>query len=283
MKWICWGAVCELHFLAVERNDRWPPSHLPSSATAFIHVSVPSTLLLPLKHYSLSLSLQLWEARGITHSSQILLGRGNREAQDEWMARLCHVMSSDEWSGLKGRQVRGPHRRLWVCCYFSLKHIPKKFPKFPLAFALISDTIWAYFFQIYHPFSHFLKCFSAGYFPQSYLPLFTPALFGSSFLHLLLFSLCPLTSLLACFPWLSTAVALSAKPLFSSTLLYKLAGCLSQAPAPLMPPDVSGRCLSPGQRAGSAGSFDSGHSTSTWMRGFLCAHLLIHAAVMRAH
>lgn len=75
------------------------------------------------------------------------------------------------------------------------------------------------------------KCFNARCFPQSYLPLFTPALFGSSFLHLLWVGLCPLTSLLACFPWLSTAVALSAKPLFSSTLLYKLAGCLSQAPA----------------------------------------------------
>lgn len=89
------------------------------------------------------------------------------------------------------------------------------------------------------------KCFNARCFPQSYLPLFTPALFGSSFLHLLWVGLCPLTSLLACFPWLSTAVALSAKPLFSSTLLYKLAGCLSQAPAPLMRADVSGRCLSP--------------------------------------
>lgn len=127
------------------------------------------------------------------------------------------------------------------------------------------------------------KCFNARCFPQSYLPLFTPALFGSSFLHLLWVGLCPLTSLLACFPWLSTAVSLSAKPLFSSTLLYKLAGCLSQAPALLMRADVSGRCLSPGQRAGSPSSFDSGHSTSTWIRAFLCAHLLVHAAMMHAH
>lgn len=125
--------------------------------------------------------------------------------------------------------------------------------------------------------THFptFKCFNARCFPQSYLPLFTPALFGSSFLHLLWVSLCPLTSLLACFPWLSTAVSLSAKPLFSSTLLYKLAGCLSQALALLMRADVSGRCLSPGQRAGSAGSFDSGHSTSIWISAFPCAHLFI--------
>lgn len=38
--------------------------------------------------------------------SQILLGRGNREAQEEWMARLCHVMSADEWSEPKRHQAK---------------------------------------------------------------------------------------------------------------------------------------------------------------------------------
>lgn len=48
--------------------------------------------------------------------SQILLGRRNHEAQDEWMARLCRVMLADEWSGLGGQrqaepQSPGPLRR----------------------------------------------------------------------------------------------------------------------------------------------------------------------------
>lgn len=270
MKWICARTVCELHFRAVKRNDQHTPPHPTPPLAAFIHVPVPSALLFPLNHHSLSSSLG-----GPGHHS-VKLNHKSFWAEETVRLRMNEWLGSVVWcllmNGQCSKDIRS--RVFMTDSEFAVilvwNGIFQK-SELPLALALIwrkSEPIPP---QTILPLPYFwvFHCFS-----QSYLPLFTPALFGTSFLHLLWVGLCPLTSLLACFPWLSTAVALSAKPLFSSTLLYKLAGCLSQAPALLMRTDVSGRCLSPGQRTGSPSSFDLGHSTSTWILAFLCARLL---------
>lgn len=226
-------------------------------------------------------------ACGITQSNWITNPIGQRKARGSgWMDALalsceCLLMNGQgsEDSVRQSSRVQGLRDFALLCCYFSLECNISKMPGIASGFYSCLAKIQASFLLNPSPIFLLLSVSMLDNFPQSYLPLFTPALLGSSFLHLLLVSLCLLTSLLACFPWLSTAVALSAKPLFSSALFYKLAGCLSQAPALLMPADVSGNCLSPGQRAGSAGCFDSGHLTSAWMRGVFMRSLLIHAAV----
>lgn len=86
MKWIHSCAVCELHFWAAKRNDRLPPPHHGVySHPRALHPAFPTKPPQP--------ELQPWgPAASLSQiESQILLGRGNHEAQDEWMARLCHV------------------------------------------------------------------------------------------------------------------------------------------------------------------------------------------------
>lgn len=177
----------------------------------------------------------------------------------------CLLMNSQgsEDSIRRSSKVQGLQDFTLLCYYFSLKCNISTIPGIASWFCTRLDKIQASFLLNLQPI--FLLLSVSMLFPalsssfhssSSWLQLSSPS-FSQPV---------SLTSLLACFPWLSTAVVVSAKPLFSSALLYKLAGCLSQAPALLMLADVSGRCLSPGHRAGSAGSFDSVHSTSAWMR-----------------
>lgn len=262
-----------------------PPTHTHPLQHLFTSPCPPFCF----SHSTTTASAPALGARGITQSNWITNPVGQRKPWGSgWMnssALSCDVcwwmVRAQKTSG----QVQSLHDGLWVCCSFSRKwDISRDIPSRNCHWLLRSfgENLSLFPHKLSSRF-HTFRYFNARCFPQSYLPLFTPALFGPSFLHLLWVGLCPLTSLLACFPWLSTAVALSAKPLFSSTLLYKLAGCLSHAPALLMRADVSGPCLFPDQRAGSPSSFDSGHSTSTRIRAFLCTRLLVHAAVMHAH
>lgn len=99
---------------------------------------------------------------------------------------------------------------------------------------------------------------------SSYLPLFPQALSGSRQLSSPSFS--PSVSLhisLGLVPLIKHSCRAHRKAPLFFTLLYKLAGCLSQALALLILGDVSNCCLCLGHRAESAGSFDSGHSTNT--------------------
>lgn len=102
MKWICARTVCELHFWSVKRSDPPPPS-APRSIYSRPRALRPAFPTKPPQP-----QFQPW-GPGASLSqieSQILLGRGNREAQEEWMARLCHVMSADEWSEPRRRQAK---------------------------------------------------------------------------------------------------------------------------------------------------------------------------------
>lgn len=85
MKWRCSCAVCELHFWAAKWKDQGPPHRSVYSRRHSLRPAFPAIPPQP--------ELQPWGpvASLSQIESQILLGRGNREAQDEWMARLCHV------------------------------------------------------------------------------------------------------------------------------------------------------------------------------------------------
>lgn len=83
-----------------------------------------------------------------------------------------------------GSQVRSLQHCPLLRCYFRLECKISEIPRIASGFCARLDKIQVSF--LLNPPTHFLtfKCFNAGYFPQSYLPLFTPALLGSGFLHL---------------------------------------------------------------------------------------------------
>lgn len=81
MKWIFARTVCELHFWSVMQNDRRPPP-LPPPHSIY---SCPRALRPAFPTKPPQPQLQPW-GPGASLSqieSQILLGRGNREAQEE--------------------------------------------------------------------------------------------------------------------------------------------------------------------------------------------------------
>lgn len=84
--------VLQCLWIAFLRSEAERLASPPCPFPAFIHLCMPSALsAFPTKPPQPE--LQPWGpvASLSQIESQILLGRGNREAQDEWRARLCHV------------------------------------------------------------------------------------------------------------------------------------------------------------------------------------------------
>lgn len=107
--------------------------------------SRPCTLRPAFPTKLLQSELQLWgPAASLSQiESQILLGRGNREAQDEWMARLCHV--SVCWWMVRPQRAasgRAARSRVFRTSRYSavilvLNVIFQKSPKLPVGFSLV--------------------------------------------------------------------------------------------------------------------------------------------------
>lgn len=168
-------------FLSSETERSAPPS---PSRRLFMSTCPPPCFAL-LNRLSLSSSLGgRWHHSVKLNHKSYWAEETVRLRMNGWLGSVMWV-SADEWSGFRGWQPSPqPSGRPLLRCYFSIECKISEIPRIASGFCTRLDKIQASF--LLNPPTHFLtfKCFNAGYFPQSYLPLFTPALLGSCFLHL---------------------------------------------------------------------------------------------------